>query len=158
MKNGRALADAFRERGLPVVFVTVNYGQDNGLQVRVPSDWDMTFEPPVGWDQVDPRLGTHPADVVVVKHVFNGFHGTDLDLILRRMGVTTLVVGGIATHAGVEATVRAAHDHGYRQVLVEDAMSAMTDQHHSHAVTQIFPMLGEVASTELVLADLAESR
>ncbi|MFS3130751.1 isochorismatase family protein [Nocardioides sp. Bht2] len=152
MGKARELADAFRASGRRVIFVRVGYGRGNELQNRVPADADMSFSPPEGWDSPDPRLGNHASDIVVNKHAFSAFHGTDLDLILRRLGVTTLVVGGIATHGGVEATARAANDHGYAQLLVEDAMASMSPDLHRFPVENVFPMLGRVVSTAQVLA------
>lgn len=155
LANAARLVEAFRAAGGLVAFVRVSYGEGNVLQVRVPHDFGYAFEPPAGWDVLDPRLGAADEDLVVTKHVVNGFHQTDLDLQLRRRGIQTLVVGGIATHQGAEGTIRGAHDHGYHQVLVEDAMSAITPVQHHHAVTEIFPLFGHVTSTDAVIAALA---
>lgn len=154
MGTARRLADAFRDKGLPVIFVRVDYGKNNSLRTNVPTDADMNFDPPAEWSDPDPRLGTQESDIIVVKRVFSAFHGTDLDLTLRRLGVTTLVVGGIATHGGVEATARAANDHNYAQFFVEDAMASMTPELHRHPVEAVFPMLGRVVDAEQVLLAL----
>lgn len=152
--NAARLVAGFRQAGATVTFVRVSYGEGNVLVVRVPSDGGWDFDPPAGWDTLDPRLGAAEGDVVVTKHVVSAFHGTDLDLQLRRRGITTLVVGGVATHMGVEGTVRTAHDHGYAQILVEDAMSAITAEQHAWATTELFPLLGHVRTTDEVLAAL----
>ncbi|MGK5545764.1 isochorismatase family protein [Streptomyces sp. URMC 127] len=83
-------------------------------------------------------------DVEVVKRSQSAFHGTDLDARLRERGVRTLVLGGIATNLGVESTARAAADHGYGLVFVEDAMSALTAEEHRGSVTLDMPRLGTV--------------
>lgn len=67
----------------------------------------------------------------------------------------TIVLGGISTNIGVEATARVAFESGYEQVFVEDAMAAREADLHVHAVTRIFPTLGRVRSTADVLAALA---
>src|SRR5690606_2952084 len=114
-------------------------------------------EPPAGWDTLDPRLGASDDDIVVVKHVVSAFHGTDLDIQLQRRGISTLVVGGIATHMGVEGTVRSAHDRAYNQIFVEDAMSSTETAIHENTINKIFPMFGQIASTDEVLAALKAS-
>jgi nicotinamidase-related amidase len=152
--NAAKLVAAARAAGATVAFVRVDYGEGNALQVRVPNDAQMSWDPPAGWSQLDPRLGAVEGDVVVTKHVVSGFHATDLDLQLRRRGITTLVVGGIATHMGVEGTVRSAFDHGYAQVLVEDAMGAMTEEQHRYPVAEVFPIVGHVATTDAVVEAL----
>jgi nicotinamidase-related amidase len=59
--------------------------------------------------------------MVVVKHVNGGFFGTDLEIQLRRAGVSRLVVGGFFTNFCVETTVRTAGNIGFDTYLVQDA-------------------------------------
>jgi nicotinamidase-related amidase len=102
--------------------------------------------------ELAPALQVQPSDHVITKRQWGAFHGTDLDLQLRRRGLTTIVLTGIATCFGVESTARAAFELGYEQVFVEDAMGSMTAAQHQHAVTQIFPRMGRVRRTAEVLA------
>ncbi len=53
--------------------------------------------PPEGWDEVVDVLAGHPGDIVVTKRNWSAFYGTDLDLQLRRRGVTQIVLTGVAT-------------------------------------------------------------
>lgn len=153
VKNASSLVEAFHAFGAPVIAVNVDYGHDNALQVRVPNEWAIDFEPAPGWDTLDPRLGLGPDDTYVTKHAASAFYGTDLDVQLRRRSITTLVVAGIATHVGVESTVRSAFDRGYQQLFVEDAMGAMTAAQHNHTLENVFPMMGfAVSSAEVVAA------
>ncbi|KUJ36599.1 isochorismatase [Streptomyces albus subsp. albus] len=86
------------------------------------------------------------ADAVVVKRTIGGFYGTELHELLQKHGVDTLVFAGIATNLGVESTARAASDHGYDLVFVEEAMAALTAGEHQAAVTLNLPRFGEVVS------------
>ena len=153
--NGARLAAAFRAAGRPVIHVRVDYGSNFELAVQVPHDWNVEYRPAPGWDAPDERVGEQPGDIVVIKHSYSGFHATDLDVQLRRRGIRTIVVGGIATNQGVEATVRAGHDHGYAQVIVSDAMGAFVEVQHTYPIEQIFPLLGKVADTDSVIDALA---
>jgi len=65
------------------------------------------------------------------------------------------VYGGIATNFGVESTGRAAWEHAYQVVFVEDAMAGLAADAHEFAVKTIFPRLGLVRSTEQVLAAIS---
>jgi nicotinamidase-related amidase len=69
---------------------------------------------------------------------------TDLDVQLRRRGVQTVVIGGIATNIGVESTAHQAYEYGYEVVIAEDATTSNTAEMHSFAVTVIFPLLSRV--------------
>jgi nicotinamidase-related amidase len=82
----------------------------------------------------------------IVKRTMGGFQGTELDARLRRLGVTRLVFGGIATNLGVESTARAAADLGYDLVFVADAMAALTAAEHEASVRLDFPRLGTVVA------------
>jgi biuret amidohydrolase len=71
-----------------------------------------------------------PGEVVIVKHRSSAFRGTDLDLVLRAMGVRTCVVIGEQTPGCVEATFRDAAYHDYYNVLVEDCVAAFDEEQH----------------------------
>ncbi len=151
------LARRFRERQATVVLVRVDPGPHWELFPRVAADVPRPMPPgamPADWAQLVPELGHAPDDVVVTKHQPGAFFATDLDLQLRRRGIRTIVLGGISTNIGVEATARVAYEIGYDQVFVEDAMAAREADLHAHAVTRIFPTLGRVRSTDDVLAAL----
>ncbi|MBO1332212.1 isochorismatase family protein [Streptomyces sp. VRA16 Mangrove soil] len=147
-----ALADAFRAAGLPVVLVRVSFAADGGDMVPGRTERAArTATPPAGWDRIVDALAGHPEDVVVTKRNWSAFFGTDLDLQLRRRGITQIVLTGVATSIGVESTARAAHEHGYHVTLATDAMTDLDAQAHRGSVERIFPRLGETGTTEDVL-------
>ncbi|MCQ4206194.1 hydrolase [Streptomyces longispororuber] len=150
------LADAFRTEGLPVVLVRVTYAADGADKAPGRTDAPQRGgTPPEGWDEVVDMLAGHPGDIVVTKRNWSAFYGTDLDLQLRRRGVTQVVLTGVATSIGVESTARAAHEHGYHVTLATDAMTDLDDEAHRGSVERIFPRLGETGSTDDVLKTLA---
>ncbi|MFE7313498.1 hydrolase [Streptomyces sp. NPDC057555] len=150
------LAEAFRARDLPVVLVRVSFSPD-GSDV-VPG---RTEEPghsqalPAGWDEIVPELAGHAGDITVTKRNWSAFYGTDLDLHLRRRGVTQIVLTGVATSIGVESTARAAHEHGYHLTLATDAMTDLDGDAHRHSIAKIFPRIGESGTTDDILGLLA---
>ena len=92
------LADAFHEHGLPVVLVRVTAAADGADAVPGRTDGpNRAHTWPEGWDVLVDELAGHPGDIVVTKRNWGAFHGTDLDLQLRRRGVTQIVLTGIAT-------------------------------------------------------------
>lgn len=146
------LAERFRALGAPVVLVRVTFSAEGKDRLSQPVDATMSFStPPPGWDELVPEIGPRAGDLVVTKRQWGAFYGTDLDLQLRRRGVRTIVLGGIATNMGVESTARDAYEHNYALVLVEDGMASMSADWHAFAVNNIFPRLGRVRSTAAVL-------
>jgi len=111
--------------------------------------------PPAGWDEIAPELGPKPGDIVVTKRQWGAFYGTDLDLHLRRRGIETIVLGGIATSIGVESTARDAFEHNYGLILVEDAMADMSAEAHEFTVKSIYPRIALVRSTNQVIEAIA---
>lgn len=146
--NAVALARAFRARGLPVVLVNVA-GVPSGR-----TDARRTFEFPPAWTELIPELEAAPSDILVTKYTQGAFHGTGLDMQLRRRRATQIVLCGVSTGSGVEGTARAAFEHGYHVTLAADAMTDTSPEAHAHAVGYVFPRLGEVGSTAEILARL----
>ena len=101
---------------------------------------------PDGWTELAPEL-QQPGDLTVTKHQWGAFHGTDLDVKLRRRGITTIVLGGIATNFGVESTARAGWEHGYNMVVLEDASTGVSAELHEMAFKFVFPRIARVVST-----------
>jgi nicotinamidase-related amidase len=152
------LADAFRARSLPVVLVRVSFAPDWADVVPGRTEHGRRAGAfPDGWDVVVDELSGRPGDIHVTKRNWGAFHGTDLDVQLRRRGVTQIVLTGIATSIGVESTARAAYEHGYHVTLVTDAMADPDAEAHRGSVERIFPRLGESGTTAELLDLLAKT-
>ncbi|MHC1559244.1 isochorismatase family protein [Actinomycetospora sp. C-140] len=148
--NAARLMTAFHDAGLPVALVRVATSTDGGDARRARADHPLP--PPPADTTLDRRLPVAEGDIHVVKRGWGAFHGTELDLQLRRRGVTGVVLGGIATSLGVESTARAAHDHGYDITFATDAMTDISAEAAQNSATRIFPFLGELDATDAVLA------
>ena len=149
------LAAACRAAGATVILVHVDPGPEGLLFPRPQADQPRpASKPSADFAELMPELGERPADVVVTKHQPNAFYSTDLEVHLVRRRIRTIVLGGISTNLGVEATARAAHERGYEQVFVPDVMAARELDLHEHTVRRIFPTMGRVRSLDVVLAAL----
>jgi nicotinamidase-related amidase len=149
-ERGGRLAARFRELKSPVVLVRVGWSADGGDAPRQPVDAAAGGGGPLPadwWDFAE-ELAVADSDILVTKRQWGAFYGTELDLHLRRRSVTTVVIGGIATNIGVESTARAAHEHGYHVVLVEDATTGRSADMHAFAFEHIFPLLARMAATD----------
>ena len=150
------LAARFRELKAPVALVRVGWSADAGDMLRPLTDEPArNFTLPDNWWDYAEELAVAEGDLHITKRQWGAFYGTELELQLRRRGITQIVLAGISTNIGVESTARQAFELGFNQVLVEDAMSSGDAAHHRFAVEHIFPRLGRVRSTEQVLAALA---
>jgi nicotinamidase-related amidase len=136
-----ALAKATRSVGGLVVNVRV---ERPGVDVQ-PEGSELALDP-------------EPGDVEIVKRTVGAFHQTGLDDVLRKHGIKTLVLGGIATNFGVESTGRAADEHGYDTVYVTDAMTGLDGAAHDFAVSYVFPRFGTVCTGTEYVAALSPSQ
>jgi nicotinamidase-related amidase len=156
IKNrARQLAAAFRANSLPVVRVKVAWSADGGdlPPGRALIRGEQTV-PPTAYSEFPEDFPPHPGDIVVIKRHWGAFTGTELDLQLRRRGVTQIVLAGISTSIGVESTARSAWENSYNLIFVEDAITDVDSSSHAHTFTKIFPRLGEIATTEQIIDTL----
>jgi len=150
VSRSRALLDAFRERGLPVVLVNVA-GVAPGRTERQ----RRSEQYPAGWTDFIPELDQQPGDIVVTKRTWGAFASTDLENRLKSMGVTQVVVAGVATGTGVESTARQAYEHGFNVTLALDAMTDARPEAHDYSITNVFPKLGETGTAQDIIGLLA---
>lgn len=146
VKRASALADAFRRHRLPVVLVTVA-GAPSG---RTEQARRLDQRPP-GWADLVPELNRQPEDHTVTKRQWGAFTNTGLAEHLNKLGVTQVVLAGIATSIGVESTARHAHECGFNVTLAIDAMTDMSLEAHINSITRIFPRLSETGTTQEII-------
>jgi nicotinamidase-related amidase len=113
---------------------------------------------PAGWTDLVPELNQQSEDHTITKRTCGAFTNTGLDEHLRKLGVTQVVIAGIATSIGVESTARQAHELGFNVTLAIDAMTDMSPEAHSNSVTRIFARLGETGTTGEIIALLDSTR
>ena len=136
----RALVDAFRVKGRPVIFTEFVYSERAPLLVGALHPEHRRAEPgaPRGFGlpsscchEDDPSVSTvaelapRADELVVRKRWYDAFAGTPLDGALRARGVDTLVVSGTMTDICVLATVVGAFNREYRVTVVEDAVTTL---------------------------------
>jgi nicotinamidase-related amidase len=146
VQRSRLLADAFRQRGLPVVLVNVTGGAP-GRTERSHSLEGL----PADWADLVPELNTQPNDVLITKKTWGAFTNTELEARLKALGVTQLVISGVSTSIGVESTARHAYELGFNVTLAVDAMTDMRREAHDYSIAHIFPRLGETGTTREII-------
>lgn len=155
VNNAARLAEKFREHGAPVFLVRVGWSADFADALNPPVDAPLSgHELPDNWWHPPVALGQQDSDIVIIKRQWGAFYGTELELQLRRRGIDTLVLCGIATNIGVESTARHAWELGFSLVIAEDACSAASSEQHQGSLDHIFPRIARVRSTEDILASL----
>jgi nicotinamidase-related amidase len=148
------LLKLFRERNGFVSFVKVEFLDGKDALKPLIDQQATPFQRPANWAEFAPELEVGNNDYVVTKRQWGAFFATDLDLQLRRRGIDTIVLCGIATNIGVESTAREAFQLGYNQVFITDAMTTYTEEEHNATCKYIFPRIGKLRTTEQFLEEV----
>lgn len=144
------LADAFRRHSLPVILVNVDAGAPGRTEQGRPMG-----DPSTEWVALVPELNVQASDIHVTKRQWGAFTNTGLFDTLKNLGVTQIVLAGLMTTKGVESTARNAHELGFNVALATDAMSDGNLAAHENSLANVFPQLGETATSQEILSLLA---
>jgi ureidoacrylate peracid hydrolase len=88
-----------------------------------------------------------PGEPVVIKHRYSAMHSTELDAILKRHGIRSLLLSGISTDTCVESTGRDAHFMDYYVTLVADCCGAFDESDHLGAIKRFDRDYGAVVTS-----------
>jgi nicotinamidase-related amidase len=148
IERGKALAGMFRAAGALVVLVNVaRVPEDPPRRVDEPSPLPKTL--PAGFSDLAPGL-LEPGDLTITKKSWGAFSVPELDLELRRRGVRTIALGGVATQFGVESTARQAWELGYELVIARDATTSLSVKSHECSMRRVFPRIARITDTSAV--------
>jgi ureidoacrylate peracid hydrolase len=138
LPNIQALQACFRDGGWEIVFTMIESltrdGRDRSLDYKISGlhvakgsrDAEMV-------DAICPQGD----EIVIPKTSSSVFNSTNIDYVLRNLGIDYLVVAGVVTDQCVESAVRDAADKGYLVTLVKDACCTYTQEHHDNALNAI---------------------
>jgi nicotinamidase-related amidase len=94
-----------------------------------------------------------PIDVAVEKVAYSAFYMSRLEWVIRKLGVTRLLVAGIVTNGGVASTVREAHVRDIETIVLEDGCAAFSPEVHKTAIDALRPV-GRVASIAEMMTEI----
>ena len=95
-----------------------------------------------------------PSDLSVEKIAYSAFYMTRLEWVLRKSGITRLIVGGIVTNGGVASTVREAHVRDIDTVVLSDGCAAFTPEIHATAIDALRPV-SRITNVADMLAEIS---
>ena len=151
-----AIATA-RRQSIAIIFVRVAFrpgAPEVSARNTVFSSLASSFELDDDSTQIHPSLDRQASDVVVVKKRVSAFTASDLEVILRAQGTTSLVVCGISTSGVVLSTVRQAADLDFDVTVLRDACFDQDSDVHAVLMDKVLVRQGTVTTT----GDWAKSR
>ena len=149
--NISALVGAFRGARLDVIFTVIENmttdGRDRSLDYKLSN---MGFPKGSHEAQVVPELAPRPDELILSKTSSSVFNSTNLDYLLRNMGIEDVFVTGYLTVQCVDHAVKDGADRGYYMTCVHDACAAETEARHAAAL-ECFRGYCRMLATEDVL-------
>lgn len=149
IENTVELVRRARERGVliigcPVVFESDyrDLGQEFGIKANV-KRLGVFRKGTRGAEFID-ELKPYVDIYVEGKRGLDGFHGTNLDVILRYRGIRNVALAGFLTNVCVESTARTAYDLNYRVIVIKDCTAATSWEEQRYAEEKLFPLIAEV--------------
>lgn len=144
--------DAARTAGIPVIYVRIAF-RKGYPEVALRNELLGPIVASGGLGEADTASAIHPLvatgsdDIVVTKRRVSGFAGSDLDVILRGLGVETVVLAGLVTSGVVLSTLVEAVDRDFRVVVLSDGCADADADLHRALMERYFPSRGRVLTT-----------
>lgn len=150
----KPLIDIAHDRGIPAIFSTVIYHdhdfKDAGLW-GIKMKGSLTLKAGTEAVEVDPRLGMRPTDSLLVKKYASCFFGTDLVSRLMNQRIDTLIITGCTTSGCVRATAVDAVQHGFRPMVVREAVGDRSVPAHEQSLFDLNAKYADVVSLDETL-------
>ena len=131
VKPTQELLDEARKNNVPVIFCNDSHlkGVDNELKL-----WgDHAIRGTKG-AEVIPELPISDKDYVILKRRYSAFFQTDLDLLLKELGVTTVIITGLHTHMCCRHTAADAYQNNYEVIFANECTNAFTEEDYQYGL------------------------
>ena len=143
---------AFSKTGRPVIYTRhVNSAENAGLMGRW---WRDTIGAEGEYSLLCGELNVPPDGPVLRKSQYDAFHNTELEAILVKNKIDTVVIGGVMTHLCCETTARSAFMRGFNVTFLADGTAAYTAAHHRASLLNLAHGFAHIVTVEALLAQL----
>jgi len=158
ISNIAKLINAFRKKRLPVIY-TAHVHKDKKLDGGILAWWweGMVIENTKD-AEIHPDLTPLPEEKIIYKHRYSAFYNTDLEINLRCLNITDLVVTGIMSNLCCESTVRDAYFRDYRVFFLLDATGTVNEDLHLATLKNLAFGFAYVTTAEDILRRLSKSK
>ena len=150
--NIQRLLTTARKQGVEVIHVRVASSKDDGSDSSVRFRSKGRAAPVQSKDaEILPEVTPLDDELVISKTTESVFNSTNIDRLLRNMGIQNLIITGVVTNGCVEGATRSAAELDYGTILVEDATAALAPQLNEHAILNMGHKDARIKSTDEVV-------
>lgn len=131
VRNMQRVQAACRASGIEVLYTVIESLTQDGRDMSLDYKISNLFVPRGSWDaQVLPAIAPEADEIVIPKTSSSVFMSTNVDYVLRNLGVRSLILAGVLTDQCVDSAVRDACDLGYLVTVPTDACATLTQERH----------------------------
>ena len=159
VQNVARVITVARRLDIPIVYSRHTFRKDFADAGSIIKIWPSLKETSAliegSWDaQIVDEVRPLERDFAITKHRFSAFYNTDLEIILRCLGIQTVILVGITTNVCVESTVRDAQSRDFEVVVVSDCTAAVNKNFHEASLENIEFAFGKVISMNELLKSM----
>jgi nicotinamidase-related amidase len=142
-----------RSNNIPVIYVVIGFRKGypemspNNKSSAMLKSGVMNLDIEEAY-KVHASVAPQSSDIIVIKKRVSAFTGSDLEVVLRSLGITHIVLSGIATSGVVLSTLREAADKDYIITVLSDCCADRDEEVHRVLTTKVFPRQAEVTTSE----------
>lgn len=149
VENTQKLIECARRANTPVLYVACAHGENDPI---------FRFIPPHAlrgtWEaQIIADLAPRQGEAIIAKHTYDGFYKTELDAMLRELGVSELILAGVQTDCCVHASGQSAIFRGYRTTLVADCTDTVSAERQRVGLQRFLALIGPTFSLDEIAWD-----
>jgi nicotinamidase-related amidase len=153
--NVRRLMDVCRQAGIEVIHTRIESLTRDGRDRSLEHKHLGIHHPPGSKDaQILDEVAPQGDEIVITKTCGGVFNGSNIEYVLRNLGIQHLIVVGVVTSGCVEVAVRDAADRGFQVLLVEDATATWSDEMQQAAMRAMDEIYAKVVTTSEMLTRL----
>ena len=153
LTNTQKAIETARKHNIPVIYIKVKFREgcpevspNNKMFSMISKMGNMVTDE--NMTEVHESIKPKKEDIVVVKKRVSSFAGSDLEVILRSKGLTSLVLCGLSTSGVILSTVREAADKDFKLVVLSDCCADTDDEVHNVLVKKVFARQADVFTVD----------
>lgn len=144
-KNINTLVSQARRQKIPIIWIKQVFKSDlSDAPKWVREHKEKYVIENTEGSKILPELDKRPEDLEIIKKRYSAFYNTNLEKILDKLSIDTLIVCGINTHACVRMAVVDAYQRDYNVIVAEDCVDSWDKKHHEITLKYFEPKIARV--------------
>jgi maleamate amidohydrolase len=152
VKNVNELIDLVRLHNIPIIWIRQILKADlsNSPKHMIAAGSGIVIENTEGSELIN-GLSKSEGDYEVVKTRYSGFFKTDLEDLLSKLDIDTIIICGVNTHACIRMTAIDAWQRDFNVIISKDSVSSYDQEHHNVTLRYFEPTIAKVKTNKEII-------